>query len=497
MMSDAGGRVLTALESTVLEQNAVALGMTVDALMENAGRAVAEEAAKRLPAPPGSVAIVAGPGNNGGDGTCAAFYLHQWGYTPELWLVRPPSEIRSLAARRCFDRIQRLAPTHLRTPRPEDLSSSPLIVDGLLGAGQSGVLRSPFREAVVAIRESRAPVLSIDVPTGVDDPNGLRPKWTVALTALKEGMTEANSGQIVVRDIGIPPEADRQTGPGEFLFFPRPSARTGLTRSARIIVIGGGPYSGAPALAALAALRSGAERATVVVPRPAADRVQSFSPNLVVVPIGSDRFRPPDVPEIVRFVRGQSPEAIVLGMGCGAEPETVEALESILADLNPALPVVVDADGLRGLPSPGRDRSGPIVATPNQGEFAHILGGKREGSLESRIESAQQIAADRRLHLIVKGDPDLLVGPGRVCVNTHHHPAQTVSGVGDVLGGTVGSLLGQGVAPFHAAQLATYWVGEAGDRAAGRRGFGLVATDVIEELPAALLDGLDRLRGAG
>jgi ADP-dependent NAD(P)H-hydrate dehydratase / NAD(P)H-hydrate epimerase len=496
-MSGAGGRVLTALESMVLEQNAVALGMTIDALMENAGRAVAEEVAKRLPTPPGPVAIVAGPGNNGGDGTCAAFYLHQWGYTPELWLVRPPSEIRSLAARRCFDRIQRLAPTHLRAPRPEDLSSAPLVVDGLLGAGQSGALRAPFREAVAAIRQSHAPVLSIDVPTGLEDPNGLRPKWTVALTALKEGMNETNSGQIIVRDIGIPPEADRQTGPGEFLFFPRPSRPTGRTRSARIVVIGGGPYSGAPALAALAALRSGAERATVVAPHPAADRIQSFSPNLVVVSIGSDRFRPSDVPEIVRFVRAQSPQALVLGMGCGAEPETVDALRSILVDVDPGLPLVVDADALHALPPSGRDRSGPTVATPNQGEFAHILGGMREGSLEARIESAQRIATERRLHLLVKGDPDLLIGPGRVCVNAHHHPAQTVSGVGDVLGGTVGSLLGQGVAPFHATQLATYWVGEAGDRAAGRRGFGLMATDVVEELPAALLGGLDRLRGAG
>jgi ADP-dependent NAD(P)H-hydrate dehydratase / NAD(P)H-hydrate epimerase len=495
-MLDAGGRVLTALESRVLEQNAVALGVTIDALMENAGRVMAEEAAKRLPPPPASVAIVAGTGNNGGDGTCAAFYLHQWGYTPEVWLVRPPSEIRSLAARRCFDRVQRLVPTHLRIPRAEDLRSMPLVLDALLGAGQSGELRAPFREAVMAIEQSHAPVLSVDVPTGVGDPKGLRPKWTIALTALKEGMSQANSGQIVVRDIGIPPEADQQTGPGEFLFFPHATPPGDRMRSARIIVVGGGPYAGAPALAGLAALRTGAERVTVVAPRPAADRIQSFSPNLVVVPAGSERFRPADVPEIVEFVRQQKPQALVVGMGCGAEPETVDALRSVLADVDPQLPLVVDADGLHALPSPGRDRPGPIVATPNQGEFAHILGGVREGPLEGRIQAGQRVAAERRTFLLIKGDPDVIIGPGRVCVNTHHHPAQTVSGVGDVVGGTVGSLLGQGVAPFHAAQLATYWVGEAGDRAAGRRGFGLLATDVIEELPTALLDGLDRLRGS-
>ncbi len=222
---------------------------------------------------------MASTGNNGGDGTCAAHYLHQWGFSPEVWLIRPAAEIRSRAARRCYERIERTVTVHPRVPKPEELATMPLVLDALLGTGQSPPLRSPILEAVEAIRRSGAPVLSIDLPTGALDPKGLRPASTVALTVVKQEMNLETAGEIVVRDIGIPPDAWRRTGPGEFAFFPVPPAHAGRGRSARLVVIGGGPYSGAPALAALAALRSGVERATVLAPGGAAERVQGFSPN--------------------------------------------------------------------------------------------------------------------------------------------------------------------------------------------------------------------------
>lgn len=302
-----GVRALSASETAVVEENAVALGVSVDALMENAGRATAEEAARRLPAPPSTVGIVAGTGNNGGDGFAAAFYLSQWGYAPEVWIVRPPSEIRSRPCRRCFDRIERHANVRQRVPRAEELTGQPLVMDALLGTGQAGPLRGPYREAVEAIRQSGAPVLSIDMPTGLGNVDALRPKWTVALTVLKEGMTEANCGETILRDIGIPPEAWLRTGPGEFAFLRALAPQGERARHARILVIGGGPYAGAPALAGLAALRSGAERATVLAPEPAATLVQSFNPNLVVRGIGRERFALEDVPSVRAFVGETNP----------------------------------------------------------------------------------------------------------------------------------------------------------------------------------------------
>ena len=488
-------RPLSSLEMAVVEQNTVALGVTLDSLMENAGRASAEEATRHLPPAPSRVAVVAGTGNNGGDGTCAAFYLHQWGYSPEIWLVRPPVEIRSRAAQRCFDRVKNRVPVRIGLPKADELRTMPLVVDALLGTGQSGYLRSPIREAVAAIRQSGVPVLSLDLPTGITDPEGLRPPWTVTFTIPKDSMEPERVGELTVRDIGMPPNAWRRTGPGEFLFFPIPREPRG--RNGRLVVIGGGPYTGAPGLAGLAALRSGAERATVVTPEASADPVRSFSPNLIVRPVGSDRFRPGDVPTILEVVRSTPTQAVVLGMGAGAHLETIAALRTVIEELAPELPLVVDADGLAALSevsldSGSSDRIG-IIATPNAGEFERVFHGPSGASEEERVSAAERIASERKVTLVVKGSPDLLSNGETTVANSHHHLAMTVGGVGDVLGGVLGSLLAQGVEPIHAARLGTFWTGEAGLRAAAHRGFGLVATDVIEELPGALVAGLQRV----
>ncbi|HYA70573.1 MAG TPA: NAD(P)H-hydrate dehydratase [Thermoplasmata archaeon] len=488
-------RPLSSLEMAVVEQNSVALGVTLDALMENAGRATAEEATRHLPPPPARVAVVAGPGNNGGDGTCAAFYLLQWGYSPEIWLTHPPVEIRSHAAQRCFDRIKNRVPVRIGIPRPEELATMPLVVDALLGTGQTGRVRSPTREAVAAIRGSKAPVLSVDVPTGVRDPDGLRPSWTVTFTIPKESTDPMLVGELTVRDIGMPPNAWRQTGPGEFHFFPLPREPRG--RNGRLVVIGGGPYTGAPALAALAALRAGAERATILTPEGAANAVRSYSPNLIVHAVGSDRFRSTDVPVVLEAVRSAPPGAVVLGMGAGAHPETLEALQAIIVALAPEFPLVVDADALAALPPAEQDRDASprvgLIATPNAGEFERVFQGPSSGHFEERSRAAEQIARERRLTLVVKGSPDILTDGETTIGNHHHHLAMTVGGVGDVLGGVLGSLLAQGLRPLHAARLGSYWTGEAGIRAAAHRGLGTLATDVIDELPAALVSGLQRV----
>jgi ADP-dependent NAD(P)H-hydrate dehydratase / NAD(P)H-hydrate epimerase len=492
---DAPPRPLSSAEMAVVEQNAVALGISVDALMEQAGRAVAEEATRHLPPPPARVAVVASTGNKGGDGLCATHYLAQWGYSPEVWLVRPPSEFRSRAAQRRYDRVAGRLPLRQRLPSAEELATMPLVIDALLGTGQSAGLRSPIREAVAAVRASGAPVLSIDLPTGVFDPEGLQPQFTVALHSIKSEMDPARAGAVVVREIGIPPEAWNRTGPGEFVAFRRPEPRRG--RSARLVVIGGGPYSGAPALAALAALRTGAERATVVAPAGAAERIQSFSPNLVVRAVGNARFGPADSEEVVGFVRETAPRALVMGMGAGADPGTISFFREVLGKLAGHVPMVVDADALAALPdaAPGNppNARSPLIATPNAGELAHRFGIPSDLPDDRRRAEVSRVARERRLLLLAKGEPDLL-SDGEVTVeNRHHHPAMTVSGVGDVLGGAVGSLLAQGLPALDAARLGTYWVGEAGILAASRRSFGLVATEVVDELPTALAHGLARL----
>ena len=134
-----------------------------------------------------------------------------------------------------------------------------------------------------------------------------------------------------------------------------------------------------------------------------------------------------------------------------------------------------------------------IVATPNSGEFERVFHGAASASFDDRCATAEAAARDRHATLVVKGSPDILTDGESTVANLHHHLAMTVGGVGDVLGGVLGSLLAQGVRPLHAARLATYWTGEAGLRAAAHRGFGTVATDLLDDLPAALVAGLQRV----
>jgi len=486
----------SARETRVIEVNAVALGISIETLMENAGRAVAEEAARHLKGPSDGVAILAGTGNNGGDGLAATHYLKQWGFSPDVWLLSPPGEIRSSPARRCYERIAPTTRLRVGVPRPQDLAGYSLIIDAMLGTGQRGEPRSPVREAVQALAATDVPVLSVDEPTGLGSLVAVHPRWTVALESAKEGMTPELCGEILVRPIGIPPTAKVETGPGVFLLYPLPLPKARSRRTGRVLVVGGGPYAGAPALAGLAVLRAGAERGIVAAPQPAAGHIQSFSPNLIVSPVGSDRFQPSDVPTLVHLAERLHVDAVVVGMGVGDAPESATAMDDFVSRIRSrGLPMVVDADALGGLSASSTlpDHPAPCVATPNRHEFDARFVDLHESRPDSRLDAARRIAQERRVTLLGKDDVDLLTDGTRGYLNRHHHPAMTVGGVGDVLAGVVGSLLARGVDGLDAARLAAYWVGEAGLRAFSTRSWGLVATDVLEELPAALRDGLARV----
>lgn len=493
-MAPDGVGELSALESRVLEANAVALGVSVDQLMENAGRIVAEEAAGRLAAPGGRIVVLAGSGNNGGDATCAAFYLAQWGHKPEVWLLRPPSEIASAPARRCWERAEHHLVTHVGIPRVDDLRGAALAIDGALGAGQRGDLRSPYREAVDHLARAELPILSIDVPTGLGGSHALRPRWTVALTAPKTGMTTANSGEILVRDIGIPLDAWRETGPGEFLRYPDPRARADRGRSARVLVVGGGPFSGAPALAGMAALRSGVERVVVALPSPAAEAVRAMSPDLIVRRVGAEAFAEADAAELLGVASDLRPQAIVLGMGAGRAPGTLAAFTTVLRTWRGRLPLLVDADALGAIvPSPGG--AGQFVATPNPAELERVFGIALDVAGDERAEATRRRALELGATILAKGTVDVVTDGESVVRNPHHHPAATVGGVGDLLAGVVGGLMAQGVPAFGAARLGAYWVGSAGLTVAAAKDYALLATDVLGEIPATLLRGRSAVRG--
>lgn len=494
------GRPLEAREVQVLEVNAVARGVSIDQLMESAGHAVAEEAAAHLPPPPAALGVVCGLGNNGGDGLAAAAVLASQGYQPRIWLVGDPSGLRTSAARRRWDLVSGLRYVKVGPPTSSDLQGLPLVIDAMLGTGGHGPPREPYRTAVQQISTSGVPVLSVDLPTGHGSSAALRARWTVALETLKEGMEGPVCGEVAVRSIGMPAEAHLETGVGELALFPTPEASTRKSDSGRIAVIGGGPYAGAPFLAAMAALRAGADMVFVVVPGGIADLVQGYSPELIVRSVGEGRrFTEDDVPALAETVGAVRATSVLVGNGAGEAPETVAGLEKFLQWVLPGHPCVVDADGLRvlshraGRPFPGQSPS-KLLLTPNLRELSHLVpGGTRKEDAIGQ-EEIRRAAARLRATLLVKGPVDTISDGEETKLNRTHHPAMVVGGAGDVLAGVCASLLARGLSAFQAGRLATYWTGRASLEAFERVSYGLLPSDLLGQLGPALRRGLEELR---
>jgi ADP-dependent NAD(P)H-hydrate dehydratase / NAD(P)H-hydrate epimerase len=478
----------SSLEVAIAERNAVALGVPLARLMDNAGRAVADELRSRFPDPAARIVVLAGEGNNGGDGSSAVHHLLGASRTAELWVIPGRTAVRSGIARRALAQVEAAHAVHDGVPPASVLSEAAVVVDAMLGTGQTGELRGPYREAIEQVRQANVPVLSVDLPTGFGGRQALVPTWTLTLSSPKTGLSESNGGTVMVRSIGIPEGAFDRTGPGEYLAYPAPTPRG---RHVRVAVVGGGPFSGAPALAALAALRAGAERATVYAPEPAAGAMRALSSNLIVVPAGNDRIRPEDVAPILEGLRSSRIGAVVVGMGLGRHPETHDAVRTILRALAGTVPLVVDADALDALPrTQSPNPLAPIVVTPNEGEFARVFRGEAWTGPESRLAAARAVAGTHGVTVVLKGGEDAIAGPDRTASSGPHPTAMNVGGSGDVLAGVLGRLIADGIDPVLASRLAAQWLGDAGARVASRLGDGLIATDLIGELPYALQAGL-------
>jgi NAD(P)H-hydrate epimerase len=460
--------------------------------MESSGRAVA--AAVREVAPPDdAVAVVCGRGDNGGDGAVAARFLDDRDVTAHL-LGRPESVASEVALANW--RVLEATAVDTRVvadSRALDLGDPDVVVDAMLGAGLRGAPREPVATAVRRVNALDATVVAVDVPSGVDADTGraagdaVTPDRVVTFHDTKPGL---DAYDVTVADIGIPAAAERFVGPGDLPGTRDPGAHKG--DGGEVLVVGGGPYTGAPALAARAAARAGADLVRVACPRSVAREVQSFEPGLIVEPFDADRLTGARVPALRD--RAVAHDAVVLGPGLGDADAAREAVSDFLAAFEGR--AVVDADALRAVPE---DHPGTLVCTPHAGE-ARAMGADVPGDADrDRREAAAATLADRYgAAVVLKGRHDVVARPDDgegpdVRVNRTGTPAMTVGGTGDVLAGVAGALLAVS-GPFPAACAAVYANGVAGERAAAGRDRGLAATDLLDELPAALGgEGGDRI----
>ena len=475
--------MISADRMAAVDANAAALGIPRKQLMESSGNAVARAVREQID--PGSrVVLVCGRGNNGGDAFVAARFLKE--YTAETVLVGHPERISTEIARENWDALQAAdLPTTTLTDTSQlderSLETADCIVDAMLGTGVTGALREPEATVARAINATDTPVVSVDVPSGVDADTGdaegvaVDADHVVTFHDTKPGL-DALDTPITVADIGIPAAAERFVGPGDLLGRGRdPASHKG--DHGELLVVGGGPYTGAPALAGQAALRAGADLVHIACPESVAAQVQGYSENLIVHPLDGERLTLDAVVPILDLAAEM--DAVICGPGLGSHDETLTAVESFLASFSGR--AVVDADALAVVP--GVETDATLLCTPHQGELVG-MGGKTHDDWERRVELVADYAAEIGHTLLVKGAYDIATDGDETRINRTGNPGMTVGGTGDVLAGIVGALVTT-VEPRAAAAAGAYINGLAGDLAFDEAGDGLVATDLIEWLPEA------------
>ncbi|UCE45939.1 MAG: NAD(P)H-hydrate dehydratase [Methanobacteriota archaeon] len=465
-------------EVKVLDLNARHLGVRTIELMENAGAVVARHVLDGYPAAD-SVGVLCGRGNNGGDGFVAARYLSN-DKRVTVFTLEEPSESMSDLTMENLSKVRGLSKNIVAFSAKEH----DVVVDAMLGIGLRGRPREPYAKTIRNLNRSRKRVVSVDVPSGWPSDLSVRADATVTFHAPKKGMNRKNSGRIVVADIGIPDEAEKYCGPGDFSLLParKPDARKG--DAGRVLVIGGGPYTGAPAFAGMAAMRAGADLAFVATPEPAALPVAVYSPSLIVRSLEGERLSEDHVTELLTLSR--SVDVVAIGPGLGSASETIRGVQRFVQRC--AKPMVIDADAIHACGAqPQILRKKSAVITPHAGEFRRLTG-KALGTDDplKRGERVKEGATKLRATILLKGQVDVISDGTYIKLNRTGNNALAVGGTGDVLTGLVASLIAQGAQPFHAARIGAFAMGLAGDLAFEEKSYGLVATDVIEKIPIVL-----------
>ncbi|WP_255195706.1 NAD(P)H-hydrate dehydratase [Halorarius litoreus] len=473
--------MITADEMAVVDANAEALGVPRKQLMESSGNAVAR-VVRELTDEGDRVAFVCGRGNNGGDAFVTARFLDDREVT--VHLLGRPETISTDIARENWDALV-TAEYDVRTvsdSRALDLGGPDLVVDAMLGTGVTGALREPEATAADAIGALDCPVVAVDVPSGVDADTGeaagvaVDADHVVTFHDMKPGLSNLDA-EVTVADIGIPEAAELFVEAGDLQRLGRdPQSHKG--DHGEVLVVGGGPYTGAPALAAQAALRAGADLVRVACPESVAREIQGYSENLIVRPFDADRLTPDVVDAVLALAADH--DVTVFGPGLGSDDATLDAVEQFLFAYQGT--AVVDADALQRVPDVETEAT--LLCTPHQGELRK-MGGETDEDWRTRMDLVESFAADLGHTLLVKGAYDVVSDGETTRVNRTGNPGMTVGGTGDVLAGAAGALACV-LDPVDAAALAAYANGTAGDRVVDRQGYGLVATDLVDELPAAL-----------
>jgi NAD(P)H-hydrate epimerase len=498
--------ILTAAETRALDRETEARGTPVAVLMERAGLAVARAALGLAGGAYGRRAVViCGKGNNGGDGLVAARHLGRWGMAAEVFLLDPslrePAATNLESLERAGIMVRPFAAGTLR----RSLERADVAIDGIFGIGFRGAAEGAFAAAIELLGEAGAPVVAVDIPSGVEGDTGavrgpvVHADVTVTFGAPKLGTIlfpgAAATGVLEVADIGFPPdllvaEVGLLDETDVRAVWPARPPDTHKRRSGVVLVVAGSRgMTGAPRLVAAGASRAGAGLVTVAAPQGALATIQASLDEATFLPL-------PEGPEgsaseaawEALSPRLEGFDAVAVGPGLSTDGQTPALVRRLVRES--PVPLVIDADAINAFAGRAGElaqRTAPAVLTPHAGEFARLFDMPTEALEEDRVGLVRKAAAETGCVVLLKGTRSVIASPdGEVRINTTGTSVLATGGTGDVLTGIVAALLARGVPPADAAAAGAYVHGAAGHLAGERTGEGTVAGDVARAVPEAV-----------
>ncbi len=485
-------------------------------LMENAGRGATEAILNAFPGTQKKIAVIAGKGNNGGDGFVIARHLLNRGISVKVFLLTDPKSLRGDAEIN-FNIFQHMRGEVIPIPSSKDyqkvkksLEYFDLLIDGIFGTGLDAEVRGYYREVIDHLNTLQKPIVAIDIPSGLDANKGkplgtsIRASLTVTFGLPKVGHLISPGfdyvGTLKVVDIGIPKrlveEEKIQThlleveGIRRWLSIPRqPNTHKG-DYGHLLVIAGSVGKTGAAAMACEAALRVGAGLVTLAIPKSLNAIMEVKLTEVMTEPL-------PETPRQTLSLRAfnailrlcENKRAVVIGPGLGTYKETQSLVIKLMKTLD--LPIILDADGLTSIASQSKTLTAfrkPLILTPHPGEMARMIGSTPKEIQEDRIGISRNFSQTHRLYLVLKGHRTLIATPqGEVFINPTGNPGLASGGTGDVLTGMIGGLICQGFDILPSLQASVCLHGLAGDQVAQELGEkSLIATDLIKKIPALL-----------
>jgi len=492
-------------------------GIPSYSLMTRAGEAVADALVERFPDATTDVLVVAGKGNNGGDGFVVGRRLIQDGFAVRAVLLGRAADLKGDAARANAE-FRACGGKLIEAPGDSGLDSAlgkrpSAVVDAIFGTGLNADVKGGPRRAIELVNSFAVPTAAVDIASGVNSDTGavmgaaIRASLTVTFGFAKFGHVSypgaGQCGELRIADIGFAPRAIDEIAPrGRFLecadlrhlIRARPINSHKGMYGHPLVIAGGRGKSGAVLLASRAALRTGAGLVTAAVPESIQPIVAQGQAELMTEPI-ADRdghFDGAHAPDALKMLL-EGKNALIVGPGIGVSDDTKRLLAWLISDASEReRPMLIDADGLNALAAIGcetlKRARGAVVLTPHPGEASRLLGVPTTKINDDRVSAARTLAERTGATVLIKGARSVIASPdGDLYVNSTGNPGMSTPGMGDALSGIVGAMLGQHFRPLDALALGVFLHGYAADRVAARMGHvGYIAGDLIDELPAAL-----------